>query len=156
MGYTDILSILLGGLGSFFCVSAYLVFLHCFYDTGYKWHWKKACLILLCAIAGSAVTFFAYRNESLVVLLTIVEVIVFLCKCVAVIYDYEGKKLRGMVRFLFLSLIVEELMGTMAIMSASLILPDFDLWNVEQIATTSYFLFTYILYTLLHLLLLQQ
>lgn len=148
----DIVNNLLLGLlqaaFSFFCVSAYLVFLHCFYDTGYLWHKKKAVCLALCVILEGLLAAFSLRIDSLGILSSVISLVSFLLKCFLVAYDYPGKKLRALLRFLLLSTIVETCAGMIIESGAALFLPEMLYDNFAWAQTADYFVFSYVSYAL--------
>lgn len=109
----------------FTCVSAELVFIHCFYDKNFLWHKKKGIFILLAAIAEAAIT---YAFPTWV---DLSGVAFYLIKFFLVMYDYRGKKFKGVLRFLLVSSVIEFSLLYIGIVGAYLMIPDFDFWSSD-------------------------
>ena len=95
----EVLKILANTASVFFAISASLVFLHCFYDTGFLWTPKKLWFILAYAVLDSLCINLSYEMSWL-------SYLVLLLQAIVAVYDYRGKKLRGFCRFLILHTIV--------------------------------------------------
>ena len=154
MDLLEVLYVVLTATYSFFCVCAYLVFLHCFYDPGFQWHKRKAAILAGVLLVTDALAVFSPLGGWV----DIVRVI-FLFSIA--IYDYQGKKLRGFFRLLLTSTIIEACFSVITTIGTYLIVPDSEfldpspavlLWVemfVYGINILSYaFLFFYLYYRL--------
>ena len=104
----------------FTSVSAEVVFIHCFYDANFRWHKKKAFFLLLVALPEAIIeAFFPALFLHLAISFYIVKFFV-------VIYDYSGKKIKGILRFLLVSTLIELCISTICDAGAYLLIPDYD------------------------------
>lgn len=117
----------------FFYVAALCVFLHCFYDTGFRWHWKKAIPLLAVAFLDSAILCFTSQLLYLFVsnLLIALQVLI-------AVYDYRGKKIFAVLRFVPAAYIITACTSLIGIVSAYLLLPNtpFDMLPTLQESLT--------------------
>lgn len=75
----------------FFTASVLLVFLHCFYDTRYRWTMKKGiALIILYAVCAIIYTVFGYE----------ISIFMIPAEFFIITYDYPGNKFLGYLRYL--------------------------------------------------------
>ena len=110
----SVLNFPLNTLSTFFCTSAVLVFLHCFYDRAFLWNKKKALILLL---VGFLESFVSTSNNPMVFLASI-AVVTF-----AATYDYRGKFSHSL-KFLLVYAIVEVCATYLVINASCIIFPE--------------------------------
>ena len=113
----EVLKILANTASVFFAISASLVFLHCFYDTGFLWTPKKLWFILAYAVLDSLCINLSYEMSWL-------SYLVLLLQAIVAVYDYRGKKLLGFCRFLILHTIVAVTPTLISMAGSMLISPE--------------------------------
>lgn len=80
----------------FFAMSAGVLFLHCFFDTGFRWNGKKMWFILISSLLQGATNLIPRRMlflDFLPIALAVLEMIV-------LTWDYNGKRFTGFKRLL--------------------------------------------------------
>ena len=92
----DVLRIVLIAGCYFFMLAFTILFLRCFYDPGFQWSHKKAFFLLLHSLVYGITYVFP---STLASFLWIPEILI-------VIYDYRGKILRGVFRYMWVMLII--------------------------------------------------
>lgn len=117
----------------FFYVAALCVFLHCFYDTGFRWHWKKAIPLLAVAFLDSAILCFTSQ-----LLYFFVSNILLALQVLIAVYDYRGKKIFAILRFVPSAYIITACTSFVGIIGAYLFLPNtpFDMIPTLQESIT--------------------
>ena len=92
---------------SYFLNAAVVLFLKCFYDPGFQWGIKKSLIMLLFLLIdiGIQLLFGEVIAENTFLLLTLAA-----CEIVGgifvVIYDYDGKRFRGILRYIWVYTVV--------------------------------------------------
>ncbi len=119
MEVMDILKVLFGITTTFFTAAAILVFLHCFYDTGYRWTRKKAILILVLSVVYELVTILT-KNELIASMILLVP------EFFIITYDYPGKKWRGYWGYVVINLSFVIALSSIADIGALLTHPGSD------------------------------
>ena len=120
------------GVGSYFVIGSLILFLHCFYDTGYVWNKRKAFLLFILSIIRIIVNL-----SDLIV----VDRILFVTYFVIGLYDYNGKKLVGAVRFIITYYLIISLATAITANVASNIIPDFDANTILENTDVSFVLY---------------
>ncbi len=115
----DVLSVLSSAAFSFFCLAAYMVFLHSFYDAGFRWNKRKAIILAVFLLVIDILTAYLPFGDWLTIgrfpLLFYIA-----------LYDYQGKKLRGILRLFLTSIVIEGCFALITSIAAFLMMPDLD------------------------------
>lgn len=111
------------GVGSYFVIGSLILFLHCFYDTGYVWNKRKAFLLFILSVIRIIVNLLD---------LVVVDGILFVTYFVIGLYDYNGKKLIGTVRFIITYYLIISLATAITTNVASNIIPNFKTDTILQ------------------------
>ena len=94
---------------NFFIFATVLLFLRGFYDSGFQWNRKKAMFILLISIVMGVIDYFTVRVSLLV---TFINALLLPVYVYAAAYDYQGKKIWGIIRFYVVYQIISYVMYT--------------------------------------------
>lgn len=131
-----ILDLLFTSVTSFFSFAAILVFLHCFYDPGFHWHKKKVIWLLVMSVVSSTVVvvdFFHRIPNAIFYLITAIEPI---GRFVLVIYDYKGKRSKGLLRYCLITLLISFCMGLITVNGGQYLFRNHDFSLSQSIPTT--------------------
>lgn len=135
------LGTIFNGTQEFFKTASIIVFLRCFYDSGFQWNRKKAILILL-----GTILFILSFLLNISVISALFYFFSLLALMIIPIYDYQGKKIIGFLRYECVYLLFQILASVISLVAAYYILPGFyvetnEIGNNEE-------LFKYIFCTL--------
>ena len=109
---------------AFFVIAAVIVFLHCFYDSGFRWNRKKVLFMLAYLLVDAVLMFFLGTESIYPYFLQIVLIYI-------VIRDYKGKKIKGIIRFFVTYYIIAFCSITVSLNGYMLFYPDITVETME-------------------------
>lgn len=115
----NVLLTLFGSATSFYIVAALIVFLQCFHDAGFLWNRKKAVILGILTII-EAITGILWNDNPLI------SGLLLIAYCIVPIYDYQGKKIRAMLRFFRLYFLSCMSIGLAGMVGMYFIFPNYD------------------------------
>ena len=116
----------------FFINAAGIVFLHCFYDTGFIWNRKKFLLFL----SGAIVQFGLYLTFPGDTQTTIIDCAFVLIYCFIAVFDYRGKKWSGIWRFLIYSIPIQIMIIAVGDLTSLCFVPEYLETYIQTILIT--------------------
>ena len=84
----------------FFMMADIILFLRCFYDPGFQWNNKKAVVLLIYSVIYVAL--YEVNSRMPIYIELVLDNLIY----VIAVYDYQGKRLRAVFRFVWVYLIV--------------------------------------------------
>lgn len=133
MDTLKILSTLFGISSSFYTTAALIVFLHCFYDANILWNRKKAVILGMFTTIEAMINWFWFDSMIAAIPILIAYMIV-------PIYDYEGKKIRAMLKFIRIYFLSIMSIGLTSFVGMYYVFPDYDLDSMETTVTETLFM----------------
>lgn len=124
------LDLILSETTSCFTFAATLVFLHCFYDPGFQWHKKKAIWLLVVSVTVTAALIVDSFHRLHNVLFYSIVAIEPISRFILVIYDYKGKRSKGLLRYLGMAFIIGFCMGLITDNGSQYLFRNYDSDNL--------------------------
>ena len=117
---------ILDGLYNFFIAAFIILFLRCFYDSGFQWNGKKTILLSFVVILYGLNSVFS--PPDIKDLLAIIPAVAF---AIIPIYDYQGRKMTGFLRYRCFWWLCNIIVSLISLIVQFYILPDFTLESNE-------------------------
>lgn len=169
----EILSITLSTASTFFITAVCIMFLRCFYDSGFQWNKKKVILLSVYYLIYTVLTVLLYTlvmsddmvafmteenienimpdeillpDAVLLIVVSVVSLLPAVAEFVLVLYDYQGKKWRGFLRYFWVSGVIGICTSMVDDTGSRFLFSDYDFYAME-VSYTQQFV-TYALYIL--------
>ena len=124
--FVKALKFIFDGAFVFFLLSALTVFLYCFYDRGFQWNKKKALFFAGIGILDASIAVFTPW-----VVYTALAPFTIALACFAVLYDYKGKKIIGLLKFYPAYFAISSATSALSLIGSGLLLED-SVLNISQ------------------------
>ncbi len=144
-----ITAVLFGGTYSYLQTATTILFLHCFYDQGFQWNRKKALLLLALTAIETVFTFFmvgpvlaeafspdqyeeAYVSMDIPLPEIIFGFVTMIGVFAIVLYDYQGKRGRGLAKYLWVFAAVVICTTIVSGIGSQYVLPGEMVYSLEE------------------------
>lgn len=148
----SILNILLSIVSNYFMIATTIVFLKCFYDPCFQWGRKKAIFLLVYTLIDTALNIvlvnYYIDNSFFAIFLFCYE---FIFGTFVIIYDYSGKRFRGIIRYAWVISVITTCSGMIQEIGSMYVFPDYILFNTSLSFETTFpqaifILFLYVIF----------
>ena len=135
-----LLTMFLSVLYSVLITSTCIVFLHCFYDPGFGWSVKKAIYLAICYFTstvldtGLMMLLTSNSSSDMLALLIpeVITILTFIAELWIIFYDFKGKRLRGIFRYLWVSFIILLCTTLIDSIGTTYLFPEMDIYALDM------------------------